>query len=379
MRYTGDVHAPPGPYVIHYGIDWEVTWKDHDGFDRQYSFNKLLYLSLDAASCPRWFFPLPPYTDEAADPGAGRKNYRDALCGRQIATFNAALCDYYDRHCMVRPRCPPASAELARKERGWCVDLNQNCLNWARRGECVKNPSFMKDECAQSCGMCADRDAHPLLGRPEVTCVDTAPAASCASLVHLDACTSQRPYMLEACRRSCNFCNASADAFPEGKEPQRDDTAAHACPDGSDLGGGKVLIASKDPKQIAAEEFADQQDQAASATLLHPPGPPRSPESHESAGQRRSKRSAAATVVAATEVASPKLSPRRRDSVASLQDDAHEHLALDAAVASWPFLLVQGLMLLAAGYSLRGAIDRRARAKRPQIGSAVGRTHAMRL
>lgn len=47
MRYTGDVSSKPGPYIIHYGIDWQVKWKDGDGILREYDFNKLLYLSLD--------------------------------------------------------------------------------------------------------------------------------------------------------------------------------------------------------------------------------------------------------------------------------------------------------------------------------------------
>ena len=50
--------------------------------------------------------------------------------------------------------------------------------------------------------------------------------------------------MQEACRKSCAFCNASKHAFPGGKEPPREDTAAHACPDGSDLGGGESLVSS---------------------------------------------------------------------------------------------------------------------------------------
>lgn len=145
MRYTGDVHSSPGPYILHYGIDWSVQWKDSTGIKREYAFNKLLYLSLDPASCPRWFFPLAPYNSEERDPTdteSGPKRYRDAVCGRQMATFNRALCEYYGRHCLVAPRCPPDSAELARKTGGWCVDLNQNCLNWARRGECISNPGF---------------------------------------------------------------------------------------------------------------------------------------------------------------------------------------------------------------------------------------------
>lgn len=51
MRYTGDVHAAPGPYIIHYGIDWQVKWTDGDKIPREYDFNKLLYLTLDPPRC----------------------------------------------------------------------------------------------------------------------------------------------------------------------------------------------------------------------------------------------------------------------------------------------------------------------------------------
>ena len=51
MRYTGDVHAAPGPYIIHYGIDWQVKWTDGDKIQREYDFNKLLYLTLDPPRC----------------------------------------------------------------------------------------------------------------------------------------------------------------------------------------------------------------------------------------------------------------------------------------------------------------------------------------
>ena len=197
---------------------------------------------------------------------------------------------------------------------------------------------------ADESGGSAEQDAPPLLGRPESTCIDTAPGASCESLVHLNACTTQRPYMLEACRRSCHFCNASADAFGQKGEDERDDTAAHACPDGSDLGGGKVIVASKDPKLVALQDGL-LEDQPGQQDELSP-----------YVGRRR----AAARI-----------------DVASLQSDTHEHLALDAAVASWPFFLVQGLMLLAAGYFLRGFIDRRMRSKRLPVGVG-GRTQTMR-
>jgi hypothetical protein len=133
--------GPPGPHIIHYGVDWSINWKDEDNVERKYDFNKLLYLALDVASCPRWFMPLPPFASAEPTAGAGRKSYRETICGGQIKHFNEAICEYYGRHCRTPVVCPPADGETARRRlkmarRSLCVDLTQNCLSWARRGEC---------------------------------------------------------------------------------------------------------------------------------------------------------------------------------------------------------------------------------------------------
>ena len=42
IRLVLDVAARPGPYILHYGIDWQVKWKDADGIPRDYDFNKFI-------------------------------------------------------------------------------------------------------------------------------------------------------------------------------------------------------------------------------------------------------------------------------------------------------------------------------------------------
>ncbi|GAX75544.1 hypothetical protein CEUSTIGMA_g2987.t1 [Chlamydomonas eustigma] len=37
---------------------------------------------------------------------------------------------------------------------GVCSDLNEECMQWARVGECTKNSDFMQRNCALSCGVC---------------------------------------------------------------------------------------------------------------------------------------------------------------------------------------------------------------------------------
>ena len=36
-----------------------------------------------------------------------------------------------------------------------CVDENDNCQNWAKVGECDKNPNYMLEKCNWSCNACA--------------------------------------------------------------------------------------------------------------------------------------------------------------------------------------------------------------------------------
>ena len=48
-----------------------------------------------------------------------------------------------------------------------------------------------------------------------------------------------------------------------------------------------------------------------------------------------------------------------------------ERLLLDTALASWPLLLINGLLLVLVGYLLRGYTDRRARMRKRRVGSTT--------
>ena len=37
-----------------------------------------------------------------------------------------------------------------------CADDNKNCKDWASRGECSKNPKYMKKSCRLSCNVCTE-------------------------------------------------------------------------------------------------------------------------------------------------------------------------------------------------------------------------------
>ena len=51
-----------------------------------------------------------------------------------------------------------------------CFDNDNGCEDWAAKGECEKNPGFMKEACPESCKVCTppppiDEQDDPLLGR----------------------------------------------------------------------------------------------------------------------------------------------------------------------------------------------------------------------
>jgi curved DNA-binding protein CbpA len=42
-----------------------------------------------------------------------------------------------------------------------CYDLSGHCMFWQQRGECAKNPGFMRDQCALTCEFCTTDDDPP--------------------------------------------------------------------------------------------------------------------------------------------------------------------------------------------------------------------------
>jgi hypothetical protein len=55
--------------------------------------------------------------------------------------------DYRSFHCLGAPE------ESIRVP---CIDENEDCLNWANKGECQKNQQFMLVDCRKSCKSCID-------------------------------------------------------------------------------------------------------------------------------------------------------------------------------------------------------------------------------
>ena len=48
-----------------------------------------------------------------------------------------------------------------------CQDIHGNCENWARTGECERNPAWMLPNCPKSCNQCKFVFLAVLLGRLE--------------------------------------------------------------------------------------------------------------------------------------------------------------------------------------------------------------------
>ena len=73
-----------------------------------------------------------------------------------------------------------------------CEDKNSQCGSWANRGECQKNPRYMRPYCQKSCGLCDD-----------FTCRDYNHKCDWASW---GECKRNPAYMLPNCPKSCGLC-----------------------------------------------------------------------------------------------------------------------------------------------------------------------------
>merc|ERR1711970_256704 len=72
---------------------------------------------------------------------------------------------------------------------GDCKDDNAGCADWAKSGECDKNPIWMKENCKKSCNTCPEE------------CKDD--NEGCAEWAKNGECKKNPKYMLESCKKSC--------------------------------------------------------------------------------------------------------------------------------------------------------------------------------
>lgn len=74
-----------------------------------------------------------------------------------------------------------------------CRDDNQSCADWAKHGECNRNPGYMLIHCQKSCNNCS-------------ACVDL--NEFCHAWAENGECHRNYGYMLRNCKKSCNICSA---------------------------------------------------------------------------------------------------------------------------------------------------------------------------
>lgn len=132
---------------------------------------------------------------------------------------------------------PPEAAEQpleapaveAAQPAATCEDKATQCKQWANSGECQRNPTFMHDECALSCGRCRLKKAAPAAEATvpaseaePTTAVDATEAlrlSKCRSWADSGECKKNPTYMKSKCSDVC----AARD---EAREKQRQQRAA---------------------------------------------------------------------------------------------------------------------------------------------------------
>ncbi|GAB6026273.1 Meprin A subunit beta [Chamberlinius hualienensis] len=75
---------------------------------------------------------------------------------------------------------------------GKCADNHNRCVEWAEKGECDKNPAWMRPNCMKACGVC------------DVGCTNL--NTRCAEWSKKGECKTNPSYMKRFCKKACNAC-----------------------------------------------------------------------------------------------------------------------------------------------------------------------------
>mmetsp|Transcript_55854 Transcript_55854/g.133852 ORF Transcript_55854/g.133852 Transcript_55854/m.133852 type:complete len:249 (-) Transcript_55854:83-829(-) len=108
-----------------------------------------------------------------------------------------------------------------------CADNKRECGQWARAGECVRNPQFMQPECCETCTRAPQLSpqlspaqlreirpaAQPTPPQPSqqshlpviAPCADQ--STRCTEWTHAGECTANPAFMHSTCRKSCGACS----------------------------------------------------------------------------------------------------------------------------------------------------------------------------
>lgn len=112
-----------------------------------------------------------------------------------------------------------------------CVDLDNNCKNWAKEGQCKLNADLILDKCKVSCDICGKTDLEigmlkRLYANEAIEYKKRCPDKDnqCEMKANNSECKSNPNYMLEFCRTSCKVCGLSQDKIDSLKKEYRDFT-----------------------------------------------------------------------------------------------------------------------------------------------------------
>jgi prolyl 4-hydroxylase len=103
-----------------------------------------------------------------------------------------------------RKRPPPAAQEDADVDLT-CVDSDESCDQWAKSGECDRNPAFMHRQCRAACHICKSGKPKP---KRVGACEDS--NANCATWAAIGECQSNPGYMLQQCPVTCKMCQSES-------------------------------------------------------------------------------------------------------------------------------------------------------------------------
>lgn len=86
-----------------------------------------------------------------------------------------------------------------------CKDVHARCVDWANAGECPKNVDYMTKFCALSCGVCHKAEQQPALAQVTTDKVNEAVDRNqqCQEWARRGECQRNPGYMAKACAHSC--------------------------------------------------------------------------------------------------------------------------------------------------------------------------------
>ena len=150
-----------------------------------------------------------------------------------------------------------------------CVDKSSDCAQWKSSGECERNPTYMRDNCAASCNVCSGQPPSSSRPPPDPACKDS--DANCVSWAAAGECEKNTGFMMSRCESSCHACDRAArckwdenDFFlgvPAGSHAA---LAARTLKEWSEL---EPTVLSDDPLVVQLDAFLTASEAAAAAAL----------------------------------------------------------------------------------------------------------------